>query len=104
MTPTIVTGYHPEHGGADALRLGSMLAGVLAMREIVVTALPWPSYLASHEDLLAMAEQEMSSEFDAIRDARGDRELEARAIPSGSAALAIHTTACLLYTSDAADE
>ncbi len=58
-----------------------------------MTALPWPSYIAEREDLLRMAEAEMAEAFTKLREAEADPELVTRAIPSGSAALALHTTA-----------
>ena len=90
---TIVVGYDPDHGGPDVLRLGRLLADVIEARRLVVTALPWPSYLAGREDLEAMAAKEMHDEFVRVRDADGDAELETRAVPSGSAALALHVSA-----------
>ncbi len=93
MERKIIVGYDPEHGGPDALALSRRLAQALSARRVVVTALPWPSYLADREDLLKMAEAEMAETFTKLRDAEGDPELVTRAIPSGSAALALHATA-----------
>ena len=89
----IIVGYDPEHGGPDVLKLGRMLAEIVEAKRVVVAALPWPSYLAGREDLEAMAAKEMHDEFTRLREADGDPELETRAVPSGSAALALHVAA-----------
>jgi nucleotide-binding universal stress UspA family protein len=91
---SIVVGYDPEHGGDDAIHLSGLLAAALDAREVIVTSLPWPSYLAAPDDLNAMAEAEMAPRFDVIRDARGKgADLVGRAVPGGSAALTLLTAA-----------
>ena len=45
MQRKIIIGYDPRHNGADALGLGRSLAELRAATPIVVSALPWPSYL-----------------------------------------------------------
>jgi nucleotide-binding universal stress UspA family protein len=91
--PRIVVGYDRESGGRDAVMLSRGLAGVLATRRLIVTALPWPTYLAPPDDLDQMAQLDMAEEFTRLRESEGDAELETRAVPSGSAARALHVAA-----------
>jgi nucleotide-binding universal stress UspA family protein len=91
---TIIVGYDPEHGGEDAVRLSGQLAAALEARELVVTSLPWPGYLAAPSDLQAMADAEMEPRYTALRDSRGEGAgLTGRAVPGGSAALTLLTAA-----------
>ena len=93
MEGTIIVGYDPAHGGSDVLRLGRLLAEVLAARPIVSTALPWPRYLMGIEDLQKQADAEMDESFTEIRDEWRDLGAETRAIASPSAAEALHDLA-----------
>jgi len=86
MARKIIVGYDPEHGGSDAIRLGRLLAEVLAAQPVVVSALPWPSYLASREDLQKEVDVEMNQRFSVIREELRDLGVETRAVTSRSAA------------------
>lgn len=90
MERKIIVGYDPERGGPDALRLGRLLAGALAAKPIIVTALPWPRYLAPAEELQRQADAEMQPRFAALRDELGALEIETRAVAGQSAARALH--------------
>lgn len=93
MERKIVIGYDPEHGGPDVLRLGRLLAEVLATKPIVLTALPWPTYLMGAKDLQKQMDVEMHERFAAIHSDLGDLDVETRAIASRSAAQALHELA-----------
>lgn len=90
MERKIIVGYDPTHGGPDVLRLGRVLAEVLAAKPIVCTTLPWPGYLMGIEDLQKQVDAEMHERFSAIRDELRDLGVETRAMASPSAAEALH--------------
>lgn len=93
MERKIIIGYDPEHGGPDVLRVGRLMAEILAAKPIVLTALPWPSYLMGLEDLQKQVDTEMHGRFAAIHDELDDLDVETRAIASPSAAAALHEAA-----------
>lgn len=93
MAREIVVGYDPEHEGDDALRLGRLLAEVLAAKPVVVTALPWPSYLVGLEDLDKQLGADMHERFAYVRDELGDLGVETKAIASGTPASALQEIA-----------
>lgn len=93
MERKIIIGYDPDHGGDDVLRLGRVVAEVLAARPIVVTVLPWPSYLMDAEDLQKQVDLATQEPFAAVHEELGDLNVETRAIASRSAAEALHESA-----------
>lgn len=93
MERKIVIGFDPEHGGSDVLRLGRLLAEVLAAKPIVLTALPWPTYLMGPADLQKQIDAEMHERFAAIHSDLRELDVETRAIASRSAAEALYELA-----------
>lgn len=93
MQRKIIIGYDPEQSSADALRLGRVLTELLAAAPIVVSALPWPSYLIGLADLQKQVDAEMAKPFAVVRDQLGDLGVETRALASPSAALALNELA-----------
>lgn len=93
MEREIVLGYDPEHGGDDVLRLGRLLAEVLAAKPVVVTALPWPHYLADPDELDKQLAADMHDRFAYVRDELTGLSAETRAVASGHAASALHEIA-----------
>lgn len=89
----LLVGYEPLHDGEDAIKLTRLLAEVLAARPIVVTALPWPTYLMGINDLQRQLDLEMEDRFAFARDELRDFDPETRAIASPSAAEALHELA-----------
>lgn len=87
---TIIVGYDPEHGGEDVLSLARVLAEVLAAKPVVVSAIPWPTYLMGVEDLQRQVDAELLEPFNAVQERLRDLEVETRAIASPSPA---HTLA-----------
>jgi len=90
---TLMVGYEPVHDGGDALKLARLLAEVLAARPIVVTALPWPTYLMGINDLQRQLDREMEDQFAVVREQLSGLEPETRAIAGPSAAEALHELA-----------
>ncbi len=93
MEHKIIVGYDPAHGAADALRLGRLLAEVLAAKPIVCTALPWPRYLMGVADLQRQVDAEMEKPFREVREEWRDLGVETRAMASPSTAEALHDLA-----------
>lgn len=93
MEHKIIIGYDPEHGGQDVLGLGRVLAEVLSAKPIVITALPWPSYLASPADLQSQVDAEMQTRFSVIQENLRDLDIETRASANRSPAAALHEIA-----------
>lgn len=83
---TIIAGYDPEHAGEDVLHLTRLLAEVLAARPIVVSAIPWPTYLMGLEDLQRQVDAEMSEPFAAVAGRLEGLDPQTRAIASPSPA------------------
>lgn len=92
MERKIIIGYDPEHAGGDVVRLGRVLAEVLAAKPIVFTALLWPDYLTGVE-LQEQVDDEMEESFAAIRDELRSVGVETRAAATQSAAYALHELA-----------
>jgi nucleotide-binding universal stress UspA family protein len=90
MDRKIIIGYEPEHGGDDAVRLGGLLAEILAAQPLVFTALPWPRYLMGLEDLQRQVDAEMRDRFALVRDELRDLGVETHAVAGPSAAEALH--------------
>jgi nucleotide-binding universal stress UspA family protein len=93
MERKIILGHDPAHGGREVVRLGRVLAELLGAKPIVLTALPWPSYLMGLENLQKQLDLEMHDCFAAIGDQLRDLGVETRAVASRSAAEALHETA-----------
>lgn len=92
-TRKLLVGYEPIHDGDDALKLTRLLAEVLAARPLVVTALPWPTYLMGINDLQRQLDLEMREHFQIAEETLRDFDPETRAIASPSAAEALHELA-----------
>ena len=92
-TRKIIVGFEPEHGGRDAVQLGRLFAEVLDAKPLVVTALPWPTYLMGVADLQKQMDTDMRARFATVRDWLGDLDAETRTIASPSAAAALHELA-----------
>ena len=86
MERTIIIGYDPLHGDQDVLRLGRVLAEVLAARPIVVTTLPWPGYLMRVTGLEDRLETATEEQLGPVRDQLSDLGAKARAIAAPSVA------------------
>jgi nucleotide-binding universal stress UspA family protein len=84
-TKTLV-GYHPEHGGADALALGQLLAGIIGGAIEVVSVLPWPRYLADSDDLQREVDAELERPFAAAGEQLAGVEFTMRGIAHHSPA------------------
>jgi nucleotide-binding universal stress UspA family protein len=93
MERKIIIGYHPEHGGFDAVQLGLLFAEVLSAKPIVVTALPWPDYLAPPKEMQKQLDTDMAPEFSALSDRFPELDAETRAIACRSGARALHEVA-----------
>ncbi len=93
MERKIIIGYHPEHGGFDAVQLGLLCAETLKAKPIVVTALPWPDYLAPAEELQKQLDADMLPRFSEMSDEFPELEAETRAIAYRSGARALHEVA-----------
>lgn len=93
MKRKIIIGFDPQHGSRDVLRFGRLLAEVLAARPIILTALPWPNYMAPPADLQAQVDAEMRSRFLLIEEDLRDFEVETRAVAHRSPAEALHEIA-----------
>ena len=72
----IIIGYEPEQQGDAVLAAGYALAATLGATPVVATVLPWPRYLPTPEPMDQHLTDRLTKQF----------------------------SACLLYTSDAADE
>jgi len=90
---TLLVGYEPIHDGEDALKLTRLLAEILAARPLVVTALPWPTYLMGINDLQRQLDSEMHERFAFVHDNLAEFDPRTRAIASPSAAEALHELA-----------
>lgn len=86
----IIVGLDPEHETANALRLGRLLAAILAARPLLTIALAWPGFLIDDEELQKLADAATHSTFAECRKAFGSMEIETRAITRRSAAEALH--------------
>jgi nucleotide-binding universal stress UspA family protein len=93
MERKIIIGLEPEHGGTDALRLGRLLAEVLAASPLVATVIPWPSYLMGPADMQRQVDLEMKDRFTAIREQLADLGGETRALGNPSPAHALNELA-----------
>ncbi|MEO8091478.1 MAG: universal stress protein [bacterium] len=93
MERKIIVGYDPAHGGPDVLRLGRVLAEVVAAKPIIVTALPWPNYLMGVKGLQKQVDAEMQDRFAVLHEQFADLDGETRAIASPSVAEALHELA-----------
>ena len=96
---TLIVGYDPEHRGRDALRLARVLAEATGATPLVVSALPWPTYLMGVEDLDRQLEVEMRDDFARIHDELDDLGVETLALAAPGAARALHD----LATAEAAE-
>lgn len=82
MKREIVLGYDPEHGGKDVLDLGRLFAEVLAAKPHVVTALPWPDYLAGAADFDEQLDADVHEQFAVVHDELDDLGVETEAVAS----------------------
>lgn len=86
MERKIVIGYDPVHGGQDVLRLGRVLAEVLAAQPVVVTTVPWPGYLMRVTGLEDRLEEATEEQLGPVRDELADLGAQARAVAAPSVA------------------
>ena len=93
MHRRIIIGFDPGHEGPDVMRLGRILAEVLAAKPMVVTAVPWPSYLTPAEDLREQIELELSKPFDLIEDEMSDLGVVTKGLASRSPAATLQEEA-----------
>lgn len=93
MKREIILGYDPDHGGADVLSFGRILAEVLAAKPVVVTALPWPTLLVGVEGVEDKLAEQMTGQFASIHAELDDLGVETRAIASGTPAAALSEVA-----------
>ena len=93
MERKIIIGYHPEHGGFDAVQLGLLCAETLKAKPIVVTALPWPDYLAPPDELQKQIDADMQPKFSEMSDHFPELRAETRAVAYRSGARALHEVA-----------
>jgi nucleotide-binding universal stress UspA family protein len=76
----IVIGYDPSNNGGDALQLGRLLVEVTGARSLVVTVIPWPTYILPPTDLERLVEVETREDFAMVRDRLGDTDVDTRAL------------------------
>lgn len=93
MKREIILGYDPEHGGDDVLRLGRVLAEILASKPLVVTAVPWPDYLIGAADIDKELGAEMHDRFAVVEEEMRDLGVETLAVASRGPATALEEIA-----------
>jgi len=84
MARKIIIGYDPEHHARDALRLGQLLAEILAAKPVVATAEYWPPGLLGPTDLRAQLEHDTAEAFAVARDELDGLDPETRVVASQS--------------------
>jgi nucleotide-binding universal stress UspA family protein len=89
MARKIIIGYDPEHHAKDALRLGRLLAEVLAAKPVVATVEYWPHGLLGPDDLGAQLERDTAEPFAVAVDELSGLEPETRAVASQSPAASL---------------
>jgi nucleotide-binding universal stress UspA family protein len=86
VSPRTIIGFDPEHGGDDALALGTCLARLVGGGVEVVAVLSWPSHLADHADIQREVDAELADRFAAVREQLDGLDVETRGIAHHSPA------------------